>query len=123
MINIKGQVYQAISQLTDNVCYGYPKEFDSMPLITYRQSVNTSKILDKNDYEVSYIGFSFDVWNKADTEEGVDSMVNELDDIMTKQFGFTRTSYFEDLSFPDYLHTEVSYEGKVDSNGIIYNIN
>ena len=111
MINVKDQVYHALSAITENVSDLYPQTWTVLPAIQYTEEENCvyTKTDEKEQY--SYLRYRIEIWDTTSTSPtalDVDEAVSAL--------GLTRTAC-QDVADPTGMrHKVMRYEGVIDVN-------
>lgn len=110
MINVKDQVYAALSVVCDNVSDVYPQDWETMPAIQYTEESNTVYTKTDGTEQLSYLRYRIDVWNIGSTTQlslAVDEALADL--------GLTRIEC-QDISDPTFRrHKSMRYEGIIDN--------
>lgn len=111
MINVKDQVYQALSSVAENVTDIYPQDWETMPAIQYSEEANV--LYEKTDEteRMSYLRYRVDIWdNKSTTATSL-----AVDEAMTS-LGLNRIEC-QDVADPSYRrHKQMRYEGVIDND-------
>ena len=111
MINVKDQVYAALSQAFDNVNDLYPLSWENLPIVQYTEEANNvvTKTDDKEQHAM--LRYRIDIWNTGSTSQ----LAVEVDNALAT-LGLTRTEC-ADVPDPSNLrHKQMRYEGIIDVN-------
>lgn len=81
MINVKDQIYKALSEVLENVTDAYPKDWENLPAVQYMEEEN--KVFEYTDLkeDKSYCRFRIDIWHNRSTSEAallVDKAIAKL---------------------------------------------
>ena len=117
MINVKDQVYKALTDVTDNVTDNYPSDWskETYPIIIYKEEDNkVYEWTDEKEYK-SYLRYYIEIWDKKSTS------VTALDvDKAMSKLGLKRI-LCQDDNHPEWKHKIMRYEGIIDViSGIVY---
>ena len=109
MINVKGQVYDAIKGITENVSDGHPKEWAKLPAIQYTEEDNSVVEWVDGKESKAHLLYRVDIWDNESTSAAalaVDQAIAPL--------GLRRTAC-GDVADPSGLkHKVMRYEGIID---------
>lgn len=119
MINVKDQVYTALTGACDNVSDGYPKDWAALPAIQYTEEQNAVYEWTDGAEQKAQLSYRIDIWHNRSTSEtalAVDAAICPL--------GLVRTSC-SDVEDPSGLkHKVMRYEGIIDVNTeMVYHVN
>ena len=111
MINVKDQVYSALSAEFENVSDIYPLSWESFPVVQYTEEANDVVTKTDNREQMAQLRYRIDIWNNGSTSDlalRVDSALAPL--------GLTRTQC-QDVPDPsNHRHKQMRYEGIIDVN-------
>lgn len=116
MKNVKDQVYQALSEVLENVTDQYPKDWERLPAIQFTEEENRVYERTGNKEDKAYVRYRVDIWHNrstSDTALTVDEAVSGL--------GLVRIAC-QDVPDPSGLkHKMMRYEGIIDMDSdIVY---
>lgn len=116
MINVKDELYAALTGVADNVSDVYPKDWERFPVIQYTEEEN--RVFEKTDKkeDKSYVRYRVDIWNNRSTSE-ISVQVDEA----IAALGLTRIAC-GDVADPSGLkHKVMRYEGIIDNKSkVVY---
>lgn len=119
MVNVKDQVYKAITEqnITENVSDGYPKDWATLPAIQYMEEDNSVYEWTGEGEQKSHLLYRIDIWNNTSTS-GAAIKVDEA----LSALGLRRKQC-NDVDDPSGLkHKIMRYEGILDlDNSLVYN--
>lgn len=111
MINVKDQVYSALSYVAENVSDIYPTTWESFPAIQYTEEANNVQTRTDDREQLAYLRYRIDIWDRGSTSAtalAVDDAVSPL--------GLVRIEC-QDVADPSGLrHKQMRYEGIIDVN-------
>ena len=111
MINVKDQVYRALSEAFENVSDIYPTDWATFPAVQYTEEANNVVTKTDNREQLAELRYRIDIWSTGSTSEHairVDEALSPL--------GLTRTSC-QDVPDPsNHRHKQMRYEGIIDVN-------
>lgn len=117
MINVKDQVYKALTKVSDNVTDNYPSDWSKVeyPIIIYKEEDNRVYEWTDEKEDKSYLRYFIEIWDKQSTS----SITLAVDQQMSK-LGLKRI-LCQDDNQPGWKHKIMRYEGVIDvSNQIVY---
>ena len=85
MINVKDQVYEALSDVFDNVSDFYPLSWENFPIIQYTEEANNVVTKTDNEEKHAQLRYRIDIWNTGSTSQ----LAVQVDDAL-KVLGLTR---------------------------------
>lgn len=108
MINVKDQVYSALSAVYDNVTDTYPKSWEELPAIQYVEEDN--RVFEYTEREdKSYCRYRIDIWHNRSTSD----IALKIDEAIAS-LGLKR-SQCSDVDDPSGLkHKVMRYEMVID---------
>lgn len=111
MINVKDQVYEALSNVFDNVSDFYPLSWENLPIVQYTEEANN--VMTKTDDEEKYaqLRYRIDIWNTGSTSQLAVDVDNAL-----KVLGLTRVECADVPDPSNHRHKQMRYEGIIDVN-------
>lgn len=115
MINVKDEVFVALSQQFNNVSDQYPEDFLKLPAIQYIEEEN--KVLEhtfsgkKAKEDKSQLRYRIDIWDKKSTSPAAVAVDNALSDL-----GLVRTQCMDNPSANGFRHKIMRYEGIIDND-------
>jgi hypothetical protein len=115
MINVKDEIFAALSQRFNNVSDQYPEDFLKLPAIQYIEEEN--KVLEhtfsggKVKEDKSQLRYRIDIWDKKSTS----SAAVAVDDALSN-LGLVRTQCTDDPSANGFRHKIMRYEGIIDND-------
>lgn len=120
MLNVKGEVYQALvdANITENLSDGYPKEWVQWPAIQYTEEDNSVYEWADSKESKAHLLYRIDIWNADSTSDAalaVDAALSALG---------LRRKQCNDVEDPNgFKHKIMRYEGILDcDNGyMVYN--
>ena len=111
MINVKDQVYAALSAVFENVSDIYPITWESFPVVQYTEEANNVLTKTDNREKMAQLRYRVDIWSNGSTSEhalAVDEALSPL--------GLTRVEC-QDVPDPtNHRHKQMRYEGIIDVN-------
>lgn len=111
MINVKDEVYQALSTVTDNVTDYYPRDWQRDLAIQYMEEDNKVAEETSRGETKSYVRYRIDIFDRRST-----SKVAVAVDAVLSPLGLKRTQCM-DIEDPSGLkHKQMRYEGIIDVN-------
>jgi hypothetical protein len=69
MVNVKDQVYEALSKRLENVTDAYPKDWENLPAVQYMEEENRVYEYTDMKEQKAYCRYLIDVWNNRSTSE------------------------------------------------------
>ena len=122
MINVKDEVYAALTGMTDftgNISDSYPKDWATLPAIQYIEEQNAVYEWTDGAEQKATLAYRIDIWHNRSTSEtalAIDAAVSAL--------GLVRTSC-ADVEDPSGLkHKVMRYEGIIDvTDEMVYHTN
>ena len=111
MINVKDQVYAALSAEFDNVSDIYPLTWESFPVIQYTEEANN--VVQKTDDREQYaeLRYRIDIWSNGSTS----TAAIKVDDALSP-LGLTRVGCADVPDPSNHRHKQMRYEGIIDVN-------
>lgn len=116
MLNVKDDIYKAITSISDNVSDTYPKNWQEMPAIQCAEEEN--KVVEYTDMEEqkAYVRYRLDIWDNKNTS----TMAMNIDKAIAA-LGLKRSQCM-DIDDPSGLkHKVMRYEMVIDvKTGQVY---
>lgn len=118
MITLKQQVRKALSAVKDDIVYGYPRYFENLPLLAWRESLNKRHAQADGGEYLAELNYTLEIF--ARDSEGANEMLLAADDAMLG-LGMRRENcaelYHADASL---AHITARYRCLADEEGNIY---
>lgn len=111
MINVKDQVYAALSSAFSNVTDGYPSDWSIMPAVQLTEEDNRVSEDADGVETMSYLRFRIDIWDTKSTS----ASALEVDKVICP-LGLRRTGCMDSHDDPKYKHKVMRYEGMIDTD-------
>lgn len=114
MINVKDQVYAALSEVADNVTDLYPQDWSTFPAIQYTEEANNVVTRTDNIERIAYLRYRVDIWDAGSTSE----TAIKVDEALAA-LGLIRTQC-EDVALepipgaPVLRHKQMRFEAQID---------
>ena len=109
MINVKDQLYDALTKVAENVSGQYPQSWAVLPAIQLTEEENRVAEWVSDHETHSYLRFRIDIWSN----QSISGICLEIDRAIAA-FGLRRTSC-SDVSDPSGLnHKQMRYECYID---------
>ena len=109
MINVKDQIYSALSAVVPNTSDAYPKSWAEFPAVQITEEENSVMEWADNQEQKAYIRYRVDIWHNKSTSLSalkVDAAISAL--------GLRRTAC-QDVEDPaGWKHKMMRYEGIID---------
>ena len=111
MINVKDQVYAALSAQFENVSDIYPLSWESFPVVQYTEEANNVVTKTDNREQLASLKYRIDIWNNGSTSQ----LAIEVDEALAP-LGLTRTMCSDVPDPSNHRHKQMRYEGVIDVN-------
>ena len=111
MINVKDQVYEALSGVFQNVSDVYPLTWDEFPVIQYTEEANNVITKTDNREQMALLRYRIDIWNNGSTSNMAIAVDNAL-----APLGLTRVECADVPDPSNHRHKQMRYEGVIDVN-------
>ncbi len=117
MINIKPQIYKALTNIADNVNDTYPADFTTFPVVQYVEEENKTHCKTDDKEQEAYVRYKIDIWNNKSTSD----IAVAIDEVFSN-FGFKRTQCLDVPDTSKLKHKVMRFEAIIDINNMrVYN--
>lgn len=111
MINVKDQVYSALSAVFENVSDIYPTDWATFPAVQYTEEANNVITKTDNREQMAQLRYRIDIWSMGSTSEHAIAVDNAL-----APLGLTRVECADVPDPSNHRHKQMRYEGIIDVN-------
>lgn len=115
MLNIKDQVYSALSKNIENVTDIYPQNWANLPAIQYTEEDNSVAEWTDDQETLSHVLYRVDIWNSASTSK----LALEVDKALAP-FGLKRVACTDLSDTSGLRHKQMRYEAYFDESFIFH---
>ena len=111
MINVKDQVYAALTGAFQNVSDVYPLTWEDFPVVQYTEEANNVVTKTDDKEQAAFLRYRIDIWSNGSTSVHAMNV-----DAALAPLGLTRVEC-QDVPDPsNHRHKQMRYEGIIDVN-------